>query len=297
MTAILRPEPLNSVAKIALAPQTAHSTGNGVPDAFQDTVHWGQSNGCTFRFDPQALPQRSSVAPVPPASRRALPLSVRPAAAARTANRTGGRPAIAVSLAGEAGLEYDYDHKDEADDMSICKAGPSRGANSQDKGAQDKQDRQSGQDTHGRSGQGDTAYNSATSEFVAWTGQTTLSLDCDPGASPMLLAWASNGATRSLRERVLAATSLAAPTMGATGLLIHVRAVLIEAVDSGALMPKTKDNSPDQNCLLPLLLLRSLRPMPAGLRVQACARASAMLSMTERTRSTRTNALRPIAAP
>jgi hypothetical protein len=275
------PPRLTPIAKATLAPnpQGSRSAGPGV-------VQWGQANGCTFRFDPQTTPRRSGAAPAPPSPRRALPPPAKRTASAR---RSGaGRPQ--VSLADEAGFD-DFDDDDDDDNASISSTGPSRSAGSRGQGAPDGRGNDDepggrGGETGGHS-QGDRASSGMTFAPAASAGQTASGFGPDWPTSPMLLALASDGSTRPLRQRALAAVGVAAPTLRSAGALGHVRTALIEAVASGALVPKVDAGSPDQNCLLPLLLLRSLRPMPPSLHAQAGIRAAAMLSMAARSRGTR----------
>jgi hypothetical protein len=310
-----RPPPvaLTSVAKAsgqaALAPSVRNGSGNAAPALNRTAVQWGQANGCSFRFDPQATPRRSGAAPAPLSSRRASPPAKR-AAAARGARRSGGGGA-ARSLGEEAGFDA---ADDDDDDHAVDGAGSSQGAGSQGQG--EPGGGHGGADPGGRGQQGGKGHadggsggrhpgsndandgvgsdplpmwpGSAVPFDTGFTANPAASIsDHDLGAMPMLQALSGADASRSLRQRALAAMATPATPMRSAGALAHVRAALIEAVAAGVLVPKAEAGSPDQNCLLPLLLLRSLRPMPASLQAHAGVRAAAMLSMAARSRGAR----------
>jgi hypothetical protein len=290
--------PAASVAKITPASQLGNRAGSTVPNTLNNAVQWGEANGCTFRFDPQALPRHPSKTTTTLASRRSLLLQARQAAAARAANRPRGGRSNATTLAAEAGFDYDYEDENEIDNASISSASPHQGGSTRGQAAQGEQAQQNDQGTDGGDEQKNSARKAAAFESVssAPLKDRTLPLfNSDPNTSPMLLALAieltSDKSSRPLRQRALTTISAitTVPAVSSTNALGHVRAALIDAVNSGAIVPRVNVNSPDQNCLLPILLLRALRPMPAALRKQAASSASAMLSMTERSRATRAN--------
>lgn len=300
MTMHLSSAPIVSITKIATLINAGNGAGGAAPGIPHSSVQWGQANGCTFRFDTQALPRRSSAASVPPGARRGVLLSARQAAAAR---RGGGRVGI-TSLAAEFGLDYDYD--DVADDASISGTSPAQSASYQGHGAHEGQARQDDHDTHEEHGQGNNAGRPATFEFApsaSLKGQTNSSFNGNPSVFPTLLELAltltSDTSLLSLRQRALATSSTAAavPVLESVGMLGHVRTALVDAVNAGTLVPRAEPGSPDQNCLLPLLLLRALRPMSPALRAQASARSSAMLSMSRRMCATRVNVRNQTIAP
>ena len=298
------------VARVTLGPNAPHQSGGGAaPAARPGEVHWGQANACVFRFDPQATPRRTGAALVPTSSRRVLPLPPRKAAAARAAGRSGRAGRVAMALGDAA----DFDADDDVDDTSIAAAGSAEGAGSQGGGEQGGQGERAGQ---GASGGGDgnsngdnngsdwaTDLTKASASAGAWfqpesaAGPAASAFDGDRSVSPMWLALTSTASSLPLRQRALAAMGAAEPTLRCGEALGHVRAALIEAVNSGAFVPKVDPASPDQNCLLPLLLLRASRPMPSAARAQAGARAAAMLSMTERLRRAPNHPLQPVTAP
>ncbi len=298
-----RPIPvrLSPVAKTTLTPDPRQGAGNAALAGRQGEVHWGQANGCVFRFDPQAAPRRSGAQVAQPATRRALPLPAKRAATARAARRSSGGRGAAVSLADEAGFDYDYDYdEDDEGDAAISGAGPAQGGRSQSQGGQDEQgdhDRNSRNDGNEGHGQRGNASDNTSFATAPPAGQAASTTGHDRSAWPMLLALASADASRSLRQRALAAIDTASPTLRAAEALGQVRAALIEAVACGALVPRVDAKSPDQNCLLPLLLLRATRPMPHALRAQAGARAAAMLSMAQRIPGARKRVADPVAAP
>lgn len=290
----MRPNPTQtiSIARTATGTNAGNSAGGTAAAIPHSSVQWGQANGVTFCFDTQALPRRSSAATVPTGARRGALLSARLAGATRPG---GGRVGI-TSLAAELGLDYDYD--DVADEVSISGSSPTQGASYQGHGAHEGQARQDDHDTPEGQGQGSNSGQPATFKFspsASLRGQTNPSFNGDPSVFPMLrelaVTLASDTSFLSLRQRALAMSSTAAavPVMGLVGMLGHVRTALVDAVNSGALMPRAEPSPPDQNCLLPLLLLRALRPMPPALRAQANARAHAMLSMSRRRSTTQAN--------
>jgi hypothetical protein len=307
MTSRSTPIRLACVAKAAAqttpAPNAHGAPGSTATAARHGDVQWGQANGCCFRFDPQADPRRSNAAPSQPTPRRLQPLPVRRATEARAARSAGRARQAKTSLGPETGfdanIDRDRDPDADADDesASITAASSAQGAHSQDQGAQDGQDEQS--DGDGR--HPDTnGYPSSTTARPDWpvgaapsTGRVASIFDNDSSASPMLRALAAGPSSLSLRQRVLAAMAAPAKTQRCAKALGHVRAALIEAVDAGVLVPKLDANSPDQNCLIPLLLLRALRPMPPTMRAQTGARVAAMLSMAGRACNARRDVLVP----
>lgn len=299
MTTRLSAAPLVSVAKVTQAFTSGSGAGGTAPNVLPGAMQWGQANSCTFRFDPQALPRRTVAAGVLPTSRRGSLLSARQAGDARSANRHGGGRSAVLSLAADAGFDYDYD--DESCDASVAGTSSSRGADSQ--GQAEQNDRDAQEREHG---QGNSAHKAAIFGFTPSAPlkiRTASSFENDSTPLQGLLQFASaltsDGSSRSLRQRALAVPGMfaAVPTKCLTNVLGLVRAALIEAVDSGALVPKAEANSPDQNCLLPLLLLRALRPMPPAPRAQAYARAVAMVSMRGRIWATPANSRNSIAPP
>jgi hypothetical protein len=312
----LLPPPPTPVARATLGPNAHTGTGSPAPAARPGEVHWGQANGCIFRFDPQATPRRTGAALVPTSSRRVLPLPPRKAAAARAAGSSGRAGRVAMALGDAADFDADDDVND-ADDTSIAAAGSAEGAGSQGGGEQGGQGERAGQ---GASGGGDgnsngdsngdnngsdwaTDLTEPSASAGAWfqpesaAGPAASAFDGDRSVSPMWLVLTSAASSLPLRQRALAAMGAAEPTLRCGEALGHVRAALIEAVNSGAFVPKVDPASPDQNCLLPLLLLRAWRPMPSALRAQAGARAAAMLSMAERVRRAPQHPLQPVTAP
>ena len=317
----LLPPPPTPVARATLGPNAYTRTGSPAPAARPGEVQWGQANGCIFRFDPQATPRRTGAALVPTSSRRVLPLPPRKASGARAADRSGRAGRGAMALGDTADFDADFDADDDADDTSITAAGSAEGAGSQGGGEQGGQHERAG---HGASGGGDsdssgdsnrdsngdnnasnwaTDLTGASANAGAWfqpeaaAGPAALAFDGDRSVSPMWLVLTSTASSLPLRLRALAAMGAAEPTLRPGEALGHVRAALIEAVNSGAFVPKVDPASPDQNCLLPLLLLRAWRPMPSALRAQAGARAAAMLSMAERVRRAPQHPVQPVTAP
>ena len=291
----LSPTPIASVARIGPATNAGNSAGGTAVGTPHSSVKWGEANGCTFRFDTQASPRRSGAAPVPPGSRRGALLSGKQPAV-RPAYRTGGGRAGALSLAAELGM--DYDDEDVADDASISGTSPTQGASYHGHSAHEGQAGQDDHDPHEERGQSSSSSQPATFEFApsaSLKGQKNSSFDGDPSIGAKLmeltLNLVSDTSSQSLRQRAHAMSSTAAdmPIMGSIGVLGHIRTALVDAVNSGTLVPRAEPGSPDQNCLLPLLLLRALRPMPPALRAQANARAGAMLSMSRRMCVTRAN--------
>ncbi len=277
------------VARVTLGPNAQQGGCVAAPAARPGEVQWGQANGCVFRFDPQAAPQHIGVGLAPPAARRILPLPHRNAVAVRAARRSGRSSRVAMAVGDEA--DFDTDVDDNADDASIEAAGSAQGAGSRSGGDQGGHDGQGASGGGGGDGGGagpDSAKASASTG--AWLppemaeGPTASAFGKNRSVSPMWLALTSNESSLPLRQRALAAMGAAEPTLRCGEALSHVRAALIEAVNSGAFVPKVDPASPDQNCLLPLLLLRASRPMRSAQHAQAGARAAAMLSMAERLR-------------
>ena len=272
----LLPPPPTPVARATLGPNAYTRTGSPAPAARPGEVQWGQANGCIFRFDPQATPRRTGAALVPTSSRRVLPLPPRKASGARAAGGSGRAGRVAMALGDTA----DFDADDDADDTSITAAGSAQGAGSQGGGEQGGQHERAG---HGASGGGDsdssgdsnrdsngdnnasnwaTDLTGASANAGAWfqpeaaPGPAALAFDGGRSVSPMWLVLTSTASSLPLRLRALAAMGAAEPTLRPGEALGHVRAALIEAVNSGAFVPKLDPASPNQNCLLPLLLLR-----------------------------------------
>lgn len=291
--------PLVSVAKVTQALTSGSGAGGNAPNALPGAMQWGQANSCTFRFDPQALPRRTVAAGVLPTSRRGPLLSARQAGDARSANRSGGGRSAVLSLAADAGFDYDYD--DESFDASVAGTSSSRGADSQGQAEQNDRDAQEGGHGHGNSAHKTALFEFAPSAPLEVRTASSFENDSSPlqGLLQFASALTSDGSSRSLRQRALAVPGMftSVPTKCLTNVLGLVRAALVEAVDSGALVPKAEASSPDQNCLLPLLLLRALRPMPPAPRAQAYARAVAIVSMGGRIQARPANARNSIAAP
>lgn len=313
----LLPPPPTPVARATLGPNAHTGTGSPAPAARPGEVHWGQANGCIFRFDPQATPRRTGAALVPTSSRRVLALPPRKASGARAAGGSGRAGRVAMALGDTADFDADFDADDDADDTLITVAGSAGGAGSQGGDEQGGQHERAG---HGASGGGDsdssgdsnrdsngsdwaTDLTGASANAGAWfqpeaaPGPAASAFDGERSVSPMWLVLTSTASSLPLRLRALAAMGAAEPTLRPGEALGHVRAALIEAVNSGAFVPKVDPASPDQNCLLPLLLLRAWRPMPSALRAQAGARAAAMLSMAERVRRAPQHPVQPVTAP
>jgi hypothetical protein len=299
--------PLASVAKAATqgtnAPNARSDTGNTRASSRQGEVQWGQANGSMYRFDPKADPRRTGASLSQPASRRLQALPGKRAGGASASGRSGraGRSGRGATLS--LGSESDFGDDDDDDDegASIAGAGTAQGAGSQGQGGQDTQ----GQAGDGHSEQGNESHDTAgagasasASDAFGFSGSgPAAGFGNDFNAAQMMRALASDDSSASLRERVLAAVPAPATTLRCAEALGKVRAALIEAVNAGELVPKVNPNSPDQNCLIPLVLLRASRPLPPAMRAMAEVRAAAMLSISARLRSARRDTFDPTLTP
>ena len=256
------------------------------------SVQWGNANGTTFRFDPHHAPSRPGLPLACLPARRAASAPVKRATSGSPSQGARGRGRTAVV----SGFESSNQDSDEVDDDDAAESGVSMmagasagtGSGSQDRGAQDDRGGGGG----GGSGQSGPGNERITAVADAQPGSaqrqpagmgSALETELD---MPSLLQRLGSGDTSvSLRQRVLAAVLAPASPQPACESLRSVRAALVDAVNARVLIPTVDPRSPDQNCLIPLLLLRALRQMPPSMRAAAQVRAAAMLSMARRVRS------------
>lgn len=259
-------------------------------------VQWGNANGTTFRFDPQHTHSRPGLPAASLPARRAAPTPAKRAATGSSPRGASGRSKAAAvggfeSLAGNDDEVDDDDAADARVGMTASGSAGTGSGNPDRSGAQDER----GGHSDGHSG-GHSGHAGPGDERVAVDNARFGNAQRPPagtGSAPeneldmpsLLRRLGSDDASVSLRQRVLAAVLAPAKPQPACDSLSCVRAALIDAVNAGVLIPKVDPKSPDQNCLIPLVLLRALRQMPPSMRAMAQVRAAAMLSMARRVRS------------
>lgn len=268
-------------------------------------VQWGNANGTTFRFDPHHTHSRPGLPPASLLARRAAPTPAKRAAPGGPPRVASGRGRAAAVSGFESAHRFSdeidaYDADDAADARVSMTASGSAGTgsgNQERSGAQDERGGGGGGGGHsdghsgahsGHAGPGDerVAVDNARAGNAHRPPAGTASTPENELDMPSLLRrLGSDDASVSLRQRVLAAVLAPAKPQPACDSLSCVRAALIDAVNAGVLIPKVDPKSPDQNCLIPLVLLRALRQMPPSMRAMAQVRAAAMLSMSRRLRS------------
>ena len=264
------------------------------------SVQWGNANGTTFRFDPQQAHSRPGLPPSFLPARRAAPTPAKRASTGSSLRGASGR-SKAAAVGGFESLAHSDDEVDDDDaadarvGMTASGSAGTGSGNPDGSGAQDERGGGSGGHSDGHSG-GHSGHAGPGDERVAvdnarfgnaqrppaGTGST---LENELDMPSLLQQLGSDDASVSLRQRVLAAVLAPAKPQPASDSLRCVRAALIDAVNARVLIPKVDPKSPDQNCLIPLLLLRALRQMPPSMRAMAQIRAAAMLSMARRVRN------------